>query len=65
MIRRIWDWLMKPAPPPAPVCAHEWDVMDSKPVYRFIRNEQRIVATVFALRCKKCGDVASRRLGGG
>ena len=61
MIRRIWDWLMKPAPP---TCAHEWDVMDSKPVFQFIRNEERMVATVFALRCKKCGDVVSRKLGG-
>lgn len=65
MIGRIYRWLFD-------THRHEWETIQEKTatLFRYHRIngvQQRIAVgtiTVYTLRCKTCGDVSERRIGG-
>jgi hypothetical protein len=57
MIRRIWDWLMQPAPQS---CLHQWEQIDVQPHKRFYKEGELLIGHVYTMRCKHCGDITKR-----
>ena len=59
MIRRIWDWLMKPAPDG---CQHKWKILQWHRVFEK-PDDTRPSGFIYDMQCRRCGEITQRKVG--